>query len=65
MKGKSRWTKLSEVDDDEFIKSGFEDLEGVKVQAWAESEDYGWTANQVGDESALWGWGFEGEGLIA
>ena len=47
MKGKSRWIKLSEVDDDDFIKSGFEDLEGEHVQAWAESDDYGWTADQV------------------
>lgn len=51
VKGKSRWIKLKDVDDDEFLKTGFDDMEGDHVQAWAESIDNGWTANQT--------WGFE------
>lgn len=51
VKGKSRWIKLEDVDDDDFLKTGFDDMEGEHVQAWAESVDNGWTANQI--------WGFE------
>ncbi len=51
VKGKSRWVKLSDVDEDEFIKTGFDDLEGEHVQAYVESKDNGWTANQVSANS--------------
>lgn len=47
VQAKSRWVKLQDVDDDEFLKTGWDDLKGEHVQAWAESEDNGWTANQV------------------
>ncbi|KAI4282840.1 MAG: hypothetical protein L6R38_002641 [Xanthoria sp. 2 TBL-2021] len=51
VKGKSRWVKLSDVDDDDFLKKGWDDLEGEHVQSYVESEGGGWTADQV--------WGFE------
>ncbi|KAL8774784.1 MAG: hypothetical protein Q9209_000723 [Squamulea sp. 1 TL-2023] len=51
VKGKSRWVKLNDVDDDEFLKKGWDDLEGEHVQGYVESEGGGWTADQV--------WGFE------
>ncbi|KAI4173063.1 MAG: hypothetical protein LQ343_003173 [Gyalolechia ehrenbergii] len=51
VKGKSRWVKLKDVDDDDYLKTGYDDLEGEHVQAWTEGKKGGWTANQV--------WGFE------
>lgn len=39
--------KLGDVDDDEFLKVGYDDLEGEHVQAWAENVEKGWTADQV------------------
>ena len=42
------------MDDDGFIKEGFEELEGEFMQSYVESYDGGWTANQV--------WGFEAVG---
>ncbi|KAL8682408.1 MAG: hypothetical protein Q9186_001529 [Xanthomendoza sp. 1 TL-2023] len=51
VKGKSRWVKLSDVDDDDFLKKGWDDLEGEHVQGYVESNGGGWTADQV--------WGFE------
>ncbi|KAL2041348.1 hypothetical protein N7G274_005730 [Stereocaulon virgatum] len=51
VKGRSRWVKLGDVDDDEFLKVGYDDLEGEHVQAWAENVEKGWTADQI--------WGFE------
>ena len=51
VKGRSRWVKLAEVDDDDFLKTGYDDVEGEHVQALAESIGGGWTADQV--------WGFE------
>lgn len=56
VKGKSRWVKLDDVDDDEFLKKGFEDMEGEHIQAYAESNDNGWTANQVSGSVGLCGW---------
>lgn len=35
------------MDDEEFMKMGWDDLLGEHVQAWAESEGGGWTADQV------------------
>ncbi|KAL9582010.1 MAG: hypothetical protein Q9212_003545, partial [Teloschistes hypoglaucus] len=32
VKGKSRWAKLKEVEDHEFLKEGYDDLEGEHVQ---------------------------------
>jgi len=49
--GQSRWVKLADVDDDEFLKNGWDDLIGEHVQSYVESHDNGWTANQI--------WGFE------
>ena len=51
VKGRSRWVKLEDIDGDDFLKTGFDDMEGEHVQALAESIDNGWTADQV--------WGFE------
>ncbi|CAF9910583.1 hypothetical protein IMSHALPRED_009244 [Imshaugia aleurites] len=51
VKGRSRWIKLKDVDDDDFLKTGYDDMEGEHVQALAESIGNGWTADQV--------WGFE------
>lgn len=51
LKGKSRWVKLGDVDDDAFLKEGWDDMEGEHVQAYVESDGNGWTADQV--------WGFE------
>ncbi|KAI9755941.1 MAG: hypothetical protein M4579_004072 [Chaenotheca gracillima] len=54
VKGRSRWTKLEDVEDD-FLKNGW--LEGEArgdrglVQSYVESKDNGWIANQI--------WGFE------
>lgn len=45
--GQSRWVKLEDVDDDEFLKTGWDDLQGKHIQSYAESRDNGWTANQV------------------
>ena len=44
---KTRWVKLNKIDDDEFLKTGWDDLKGEHVQSWAESKVNGWTANQV------------------
>ncbi|KAL9604795.1 MAG: hypothetical protein Q9219_000243 [cf. Caloplaca sp. 3 TL-2023] len=55
VKGKSRWVKLSDVDDDDYLKTGFDDMEGEHVQAWIEDKGGEWTANQVSrDTSPLW-----------
>lgn len=43
----ARWVKLGDVDDDDFLKTGWDDLEGEHVQGYAESLTNGWTANQV------------------
>ncbi|KAL8714824.1 MAG: hypothetical protein Q9220_001337 [cf. Caloplaca sp. 1 TL-2023] len=53
VKGKSRWVKLGDLDKDEeeFLKKGYDDLEGEHVQSYVESKGGGWTADQV--------WGFE------
>ena len=47
VKGRSRWIKLKDIDDDDFLKKGYETLEGEFVQGYVESKDSGWTANQV------------------
>lgn len=47
MKGKSRWIKLEDVDDDEFLKTGWDDMEGEHIQGYVESNTNGWTADQV------------------
>ena len=39
---------MKDVDDDDFLKTGFDDMEGDHIQAWAESKNNGWTANQAG-----------------
>ena len=51
LKGRSRWVKLGDVDDDAFLKEGYDDMEGEHVQSYVENEEKGWTADQV--------WGFE------
>ncbi|KAI4163829.1 MAG: hypothetical protein LQ342_002602 [Letrouitia transgressa] len=51
VRGKSRWVKLDDVDDDTFLKTGWDDMDGEHVQSYVESKDNGWTADQV--------WGFE------
>lgn len=45
--GQSRWIKLADVDDDEFLKTGWDDLNGEHIQSYVESHDKGWTVNQV------------------
>lgn len=45
--GQARWVKLEDVDDDDFLKTGWDDLEGEHVQGYAASLTNGWTANQV------------------
>lgn len=40
--------KLGDVDDDEFLKTGWDDMKGEHIQAYAESNGNGWTADQVG-----------------
>lgn len=47
MNGQSRWVNLADVDDDEFLKTGWDDLQGKHIQSYVESRDNGWTANQV------------------
>ncbi|KAL8917785.1 MAG: hypothetical protein Q9208_007766 [Pyrenodesmia sp. 3 TL-2023] len=47
VRGKSRWVKLADVDDDKFLKEGFDDTEGEHVQSWVESKEGGWTADQL------------------
>ena len=48
VKGKSRWVKLSDVEDDnEFLKKGWLDEGDKYVQSYVESVGNGWTANQV------------------
>lgn len=47
VKGKSRWVALKDVDDNDFLKTGWEDLDEDFVQSYVESKDSGWTANQV------------------
>lgn len=42
---------MADVDDDDFLKKGYDDMKGEHVQAYAESVGNGWTANQI--------WGFE------
>lgn len=43
----ARWVKLADVDDDDFLKSGWDDLEGEHVQSYVKSKTNGWTADQV------------------
>lgn len=45
--GQSRWIKLADVDDDEFLRTGWDDPNGEHVQSYVENHDNGWTANQV------------------
>lgn len=45
--GQTRWIKLEDVDDDDFLKTGWDDLEGEHVQSFVKSQTNGWTANQV------------------
>lgn len=40
--------KLEDVDDDEFLKTGWDDMKGEHIQAYVESNGNGWTADQVG-----------------
>ncbi|KAI4255241.1 MAG: hypothetical protein LQ352_002685 [Teloschistes flavicans] len=47
VKGKSRWAKLAEVEDHEWLKEGYDDLEGEHVQSYVESQGGGWTVDQV------------------
>ncbi|MCJ1468440.1 hypothetical protein MMC07_007069 [Pseudocyphellaria aurata] len=47
----TRWVKLKDVDDDEFLKTGWDDLEGEHVESYVKSQNNGWTAHQI--------WGFE------
>ena len=47
VKGKSRWVKLEDVDDDEFLKTGYDDMEGEHIQSYVENDENGWTADQV------------------
>ncbi|KAL8635081.1 MAG: hypothetical protein Q9228_007394 [Teloschistes exilis] len=47
VKGKSRWVKLVGIDDHEFLKEGYDDLEGEHVQGYVESKNGGWTVDQV------------------
>ena len=55
VKGKSRWVKLSDIDDDDFLKKGWDDKEGEHVQGYVESKGGGWTADQVSDYlSSTW-----------
>ncbi|KAL8934999.1 MAG: hypothetical protein Q9211_004935 [Gyalolechia sp. 1 TL-2023] len=54
VKGKSRWVKLSDIDDDDYLKTGYDDLEGEHVQAWTEGKKGGWTANQVSSFEPMW-----------
>ncbi|MCJ1272617.1 hypothetical protein MMC21_000403 [Puttea exsequens] len=51
IKGKSRWVKLADVDDDKFLKEGYDDMDGEHIQGYVESYNNGWTADQV--------WGFQ------
>ncbi|KAL9007552.1 MAG: hypothetical protein Q9173_007206, partial [Seirophora scorigena] len=57
VKGRSRWVKLEDVDDDAFLKEGWDELQGEHVQSWVESKRGGWTADQgivvIVKESAL------------
>ncbi|KAL9018946.1 MAG: hypothetical protein Q9185_003780 [Variospora sp. 1 TL-2023] len=47
VKGKSRWVKLKDVDDDDFLKTGWDGgEEGEYVQGYVESVGGGWTADQ-------------------
>ncbi|KAL8937115.1 MAG: hypothetical protein Q9216_004586 [Gyalolechia sp. 2 TL-2023] len=46
VRGKSRWVHLKDVDDDDYLKTGYDDLEGEHVQTWTEGKKGGWTANQ-------------------
>ncbi|KAL8830506.1 MAG: hypothetical protein Q9170_005709 [Blastenia crenularia] len=47
VKGKSRWVRLADVDDDDYLKTGYDDLEGEHVQSWTQSKKGDWTTNQV------------------
>lgn len=51
LKGRSRWCKLKEVDDEEWLKQGWDDVDGEFIQSYVESKTDGWTADQI--------WGFE------
>ena len=39
--------KLEDVDDDEFLKTGYDDMEGEHIQSYVENDENGWTADQV------------------
>ncbi len=64
VKGKSRWVALKDVDDDDFLKTGWESADGDFVQAYVESNDNGWTANQVSCCSPCYGGAKVGAELI-
>ena len=55
VKGKSRFTTIKDMpdsDDKDFLTKGWLDEDGgIVIQAWAESETNGWTAEQI--------WGFK------
>lgn len=53
LRGKSRWAKLSDIDDDKLVKTGFENLEGDFIQSYVENDERGWTADQVSPEIKL------------
>lgn len=38
---------MEDVDDDEFLKTGWDDMEGEHIQGYVESNTNGWTADQV------------------
>lgn len=50
--------KLGDLEGDEFLKKGWDDLEGEHMQSWVESEENKWTAEQVG---SLFLFGVRGE----
>lgn len=47
VEGQTRWVKLADVDDDDFLKIGWDDMEGEHVQSYVKSKNNGWTADQV------------------
>lgn len=49
--------KLGDLEGDEFLKKGWDDLEGEHVHSWVESEENKWTAEQVSCRSLfVLGW---------
>jgi hypothetical protein len=47
VKLKSRWVELADVDDDDFLQNGWDDLHGRHVQTWIESVSDKWSVNEV------------------